>query len=385
MKIFFVESNFDKTVGGSHACMYNLIRHMDRSEYDFTVGFYVDNIYVKKYHDLGIETKILPRNPVRTGNIMLRKICNWYRLEYSFIKYLENYFRSKRFDLVVQNNSIKLSLPFVRACKGLNIPVLAYERGISLYSKKFVKATGAIQASIAISDAVKQNLMSYKFRSPIIERIYDGIDPLGFAVKRSPDEIKRDLNISPKSRIIGMIGNIKPWKGQQYFVDAFLELAKQYNDLYGLVIGGCAEEDREFQASLSQTVSKAGLANRLMFLGFRTDVPDLLSIFDVFVHASRRAEPFGMVVLEAMAARKPIIATNMGGPVEILNKGKCGILVPPKDGKAIADACTKYLDDPDFKEEMIDRAYKRVVENFHINQTAERKDRLFKRIYDSRK
>jgi len=385
MKIFFFDTCPDGTVGGSHACMYNLIRNIDPSEMNFTAGFYADNIYAQRYRDLGINVEIVPfTKPLKSRNIVLRKGLNWYRLEYKRGKYLEDYFQRNRFNLVVINNSIYSGLLFVRISKKMDIPIIVYERGFADYTKKQIKATADIQASIPVSDAVHQNLLRYNFRTKIIERIYDGIDPSRFVLQRNPAAIKADLNIPPNSRIIGIIGNVKPWKGQQYFIDAFLQLAKKNDDLYGLVIGGWAEEDREFQAGLKETVTKAHLGNRLMFLGYRTDVPELLSIFDVFVHASRRAEPFGMVILEAMAAKKPIIATNLGGPIEILNKGECGILVPPKDGKAIGEASVKYLNKPDFRQEMADRAYERLLRNYHISQTVEKTVRLFKRIYDSR-
>ncbi|NIQ14005.1 MAG: glycosyltransferase, partial [Candidatus Dadabacteria bacterium] len=101
-----------------------------------------------------------------------------------------------------------------------------------------------------------------------------------------------------------------------------------------------------------EKVKKESLENRIQFLGYRTDVPDLLSILNVFVHASIKPEPFGMVILEAMAAKRPVIATALGGPLEILENEKCGLLVPPKDTRALIEGCQRYLDDPSFSKEM---------------------------------
>lgn len=381
MKIFFCETNDDGTVGGSHACMYNLIKHMDRSGIKFVVGFYSDNSYVPGYKELGVDVKILPlRNPLRSGNIILRKALNWYRLEYKAQRYLENYLRREGFDLVVLNNSIFASLPFVKVCKKLSLPVIVYERGIGYFEKKHIRSTIDIQASIPVSRAVKQFLSDYNYKAKIIEIIYDGVDPSGYRVNRSTAEIKNKLNIPVASRVIGIVGNIRPWKGQKYFVEGFEKLSEQYDDIYGLVVGGCATEDRTFETSLKETVRKAGLQDRLIFLGYRRDVPELLSILDVFVHASTKPEPFGMVILEAIAAKKPVVATGLGGPIEILNNGECGILVPPRDGKRIAEACMKYLDDPVFKQEMVNKAYERLNTQFHINQTVNQTVSLYERI-----
>ena len=385
MKIFFCETFDDGTVGGSHACMYNLIRHMDRSEMTCTVGFLGENMYVQKYRDLGIPVTILPiRNPLISANIMVRKAINWYRLEYKAGKYLEDYFRRERFDLIVLNNSIFVSLLFVSVCMKLHIPVICYERGFAAYTRKHVKASADLDCSIPVSDAVRTHMINNGFRAEYIERIYDGIDPTAYVVEDTPVSIKSGLNIPFASRVVGIIGNIRPWKGQKYFINAFLELSSEYEDLYGIVAGGWSKEDERFVDILKKTVQEAGMGHRVMFLGYRRDVPDLLSIFDVFVHASTKPEPFGMVILEAMAARKPVVATNLGGPIEILNNGECGMLVTPKAGKEIAAACIKYLDDPEFHRSTVDKAYKRLLADFHINQTVEKTAKLFGEICRSR-
>jgi glycosyltransferase involved in cell wall biosynthesis len=127
-------------------------------------------------------------------------------------------------------------------------------------------------------------------------------------------------------------------------------------------------------------VREAGLDSKVRFLGQRSDVPDLMSCSDVFVHASIKPEPFGMVILEAMAARKPVVATDSGGPVEILNNGEFGILVPPRDGNAITAACLRYLDDDDFRERTIEEAYERVMRDFHISRTVRRTTEFFGRV-----
>ena len=313
---------------------------------------------------------------------MGNRIYNWYNLEYKNGQYLKNYFQGEKFDLVVLNNSVFVSLLFVRVCKKLSIPIVTYERGIAYFEKQHIRATGDIQASIPISDAVHEFLLKHNYRARIIERIYDGIEPSSVWTHRSPAEIKAALGIPEVSRVVGIIGNIRPWKGHRYFVEAFLQLSRKYDDLYGLIIGGWARQDEEFQAELLRTTREAGLSDRLLFLGYRTDTPELLSILDVMVHASIKPEPFGMVLLESMAAKRPIVATNFGGPLEILNKGECGILVPPKDSKAIGNACSRYLEDRPFSQKMTDIAYKRLVSNFHISQTVKKTTELYSRVIE---
>lgn len=384
MRIFFCETFDDGTVGGSHTCMYNLIRHMDRTQIQCTAGFYSHNAYVPRYQDIGVDVEILPyAKPFEHRNIFYRKAVNWYRRDYRFKQYLSDFFRRKGFSLAVLNNSIYASLPFVQVCKRLRIPVVVYERGLGCFEPKHIRATADIQASIPMSDAILKFIVESRFQAPIIQRIYDGIDPAGIQPKRRPSEIKKSVGIPEESRVVGIIGNVRPWKGHRFFVEAFVELSRGHKDLYGFVVGGWGKEDEQFQKDLSTVVEKEGLGDRLKFLGYRPDVPDLLSIFDVFVHASIKPEPFGMVILEAMAARRPVVATDFGGPVEILRSGECGILVPPKDAGAIAAACDRYLRDQRFAREKVDHAYERLEKDFHIRLTVEKATALFRRVVEN--
>lgn len=382
MRLFFCETFDDGTVGGSHACMYNLIRNMNAPDIEITVGFYGPNLYVEKYREIGVKVEILPfGSRVRNGNPLARKARNWYRERFSEPAWLREWMIGRNFDLIVLNNSIHVSLLFVDVCHSLGIPLVVYERGIGIFWKRDIDASGKVEASIPVSDAVRDHLLQSGFRTERIEMIYDGIDPSAMAIRVPVERVKEKLGIPPGSRLIGIVGNLRPWKGQKYFVEAFMSLARDHSDLHGLVVGGWSEEDRGYQAGLADIVNKAGLSERLIFLGFRKDVPELLSAMDVFVHASIKPEPFGMVLLEAMASRVPVIATNMGGAVEILDSGRCGILVPPRDAGAISDACGKYFDDEVFRTETVERAFERLEMAFRIQRTVEQTVALFRDVY----
>ena len=147
--------------------------------------------------------------------------------------------------------------------------------------------------------------------------------------------------------------------------------------------GGQPRKIASSRPQLKERVRNAGLEERVLFLGYRNDVPELLSIFDVFVHASTKPEPFGMVILEAMAAKKPVVATNLGGPIEILGNGECGILVPPKDGEAIAQACKTYLTDTPYRQKMVELAYSRLLMEYHIDRTRKETTELFEKVANS--
>lgn len=382
MRLFSCETFDDGTVGGSHACMYNLIRNLNAPDIEVVVGFYGPNLYVEKYREIGVEVEILPLGiRVRDGNLLVRKSRNWCRERFSEPAWLRKWINARNFDLVVLNNSIHASHLFVEVCRPLGIPLVVYERGIGTLGKNDIEASGEVAASIPVSDAVREHLVRSGFRAKEIRRIYDGIEVDRWRLNADAAAMKRNLDLPEGCRVVGIVGNIRFWKGQEHFIDAVKILSERYEDLYGLIIGGWGEDDRRYYEGLRKRVGEAGLSERIRFLGYRTDVPVLLSSLDVFVHASTNPEPFGMVILEAMAVRRPVVATNIGGPPEILDGGRCGILVPPGDAGAIADACGRYFDDEGFRNGIVERAFERLEQEFRIGRTVEETVALFRDVY----
>jgi glycosyltransferase involved in cell wall biosynthesis len=382
MNIFFLEIAADGTIGGSHTCLYNLVSHLDRTKYNCHIGFYQTNPYVDRFKNIDVPVHLITREPVTHGITLIRKFRNWYRLVYSHRRELSSIINDNNIDLVVLNNTIIASNDIVTICNKKRIPVIAYERGHLEYNDLDIRNTSKISASIPVSKAIEKNMKRQNYHS-VTHVIYDGLpvqEMLNQAVKCKNADIKRELDIPEDSIVIGIIGNIREWKGQEYFVKAFMSLGEKYRNMYGLVIGGHAAEDEEYLRSLKKIAESSDVGKRLRFLGFRDDVPELLRIFDLFIHASITPEPFGMVLLEAMLNKVPVIATNFGGPVEILENGRCGILVPPRDVDAIVAGVEKYLNEPSFREEMVNRAYKKVETDFDLRNTVKQVDALFQEV-----
>jgi glycosyltransferase involved in cell wall biosynthesis len=200
------------------------------------VGFFSENPYIERYRDLGVEVVIMPSVPSRrNGPIIARKAINWYQREYKLEKYLFSYIDRNKFDLLLMNNTIFESKNFINVSNRLGLPNIVYERGIMKYSREHVLATERIDASIAVSDAILRNMFEYKFKSKIMKLIYDGVDPALFEGPFNSVEIKKELKIPLDSKVIGIIGNVRSWKGQKYFIEAFKLLAQKYPDLYGLI------------------------------------------------------------------------------------------------------------------------------------------------------
>ena len=157
-----------------------------------------------------------------------------------------------------------------------------------------------------------------------------------------PRTLRRDLGLPPACRLVGVIGRLLNMKGQDVFIRAAAELAGRFDDLF-FVLAGDGDNRRDYE----QLVGQLGLRDRVLFLGWRRDVPNILANLDVVVLPTvNDFEGTPLAVIEALAANRPIVATNVGGVSEVIRDGETGKLIPIKDPQAIVAAVSALLDDP---------------------------------------
>ncbi len=175
-----------------------------------------------------------------------------------------------------------------------------------------------------------------------------------------------------------MATRLQRWKGVHVFLDAAAKVARSYAHVCFVVIGGALFDlEKHYPLQLHQQVERLKLSEVVRFLGFRADVLRFYAAADIVVHSSIDSEPFGMVLLEAMACGKPVIASNAGGPREIVDSGVTGLLVPPGDAEHLAQAILALLRDPERRLRMGQAGAARVRELF----SAERMVRQLETLY----
>jgi glycosyltransferase involved in cell wall biosynthesis len=149
-----------------------------------------------------------------------------------------------------------------------------------------------------------------------------------------------------------------------------------------LVIVGDAlftEDDRRYREELRRMADEEGLKGRIHFLGFRSDVVPLLQAMDVVLHCSVAPEPFGRVIVEAMLAGTPVVATRGGGVEEIVADGRTGLLVPPDDPAALAAAVERYMENRGLAERLAGAALDHARETFSLEKTVDRLRQLLQK------
>jgi glycosyltransferase involved in cell wall biosynthesis len=190
--------------------------------------------------------------------------------------------------------------------------------------------------------------------------VHDGTAPAAFAERMEPRH----------KSAVGLIGRISPWKGQHIFIRAAAVVHRDFPDARFFVIGAALFGEDQYDQEIRRLPGQLGIENIVEFAGFRKDVNRAMSELDLVVHASTKGEPFGQVILEAMAAGKPVVATNGGGVPEIVEDGRTGILVPMGDAEALAHAICRILSDPAEARALGDRARKRAADHFTLEKTA---------------
>lgn len=177
--------------------------------------------------------------------------------------------------------------------------------------------------------------------------IYHGVTMPNFAPSAPAREnVRSELGVQSDELLIGNVGWVAPWKGQQEFIEVARLIARQCPQARFVLVGAASDERYAVYEQDLRALGARLLGDRLIFTGARSDVPAVLSALDLLLHCAKR-EPFGRVLVEAMATQVPVIAFSGGGPDEIIAHGATGLLVDAGDVAAMARAALELLAEPD--------------------------------------
>jgi L-malate glycosyltransferase len=218
---------------------------------------------------------------------------------------------------------------------------------------------------IAVSQAVAESLYTPSIFAPEkIVTIHNGIDVDRFAGTAKDNATDRRLRV-------GMVGHIAPIKGQEDFVRAAAIMRAHRDDVEFIIAGEDKSHSRENRVALEKLISDLKMEHAIKLIGWVDDVASLLSTLDLFV-SSARSEPFGLSIVEAMAAGVPVVATASEGAREIIEDDQTGRLVPVGDVEAMATAIVEVLNDRTVRKRLADNALANVQEKFSLDRMVER-------------
>lgn len=334
MKILFLDQT--GSLGGAELCL------LDTAEY------YRDSCLVALFERGPFYDRLQQKNiPVQILNplpLEMRKQGSLWQAMRQFDRLLPLIMQviqlSRQYDLIYANTPKALVVGAI-ASLWSRVPLVYHLHDIiSLDHFSWINQTLLIRLAnataklvIANSEASQDAFILAGGKAHITHVIYNGFQVDRYHINTTQVQVLRQqLQIDDKF-VIGHFSRLSPWKGQHVLLDA---LADCPENVVALLVGSALFGEDEYVQTLHQQVEQQGLHDRVQFLGFREDIPDLMAACDLIAHTSVAPEPFGRVIIEAMLCQTPVVAAAAGGAVELIAHEKTGWLTPPGDVQALA-------------------------------------------------
>jgi glycosyltransferase involved in cell wall biosynthesis len=318
---------------------------------------------------------------------LLRKALNLTRFCYwiIFITFPETFLyyrlgRKHEATLVHLNNLIGTQLAGILAAKLLRVPCIAHMRDFEEIHPITRVYARWVDYFVAISQAVGENLKQLGVPKERISVVHDAIDVEKFDLTTTDEKLIEEFGIEPTRPTFGIFGRVVEWKGIRQFIHATRLVMEEIPSAAAFVVGGPSAGEESFFDEMQQLSETLGLAGQLVFTGYRRDIAEIMGLMDVIVHASTRPEPFGMVIIEGMAMRKPIVATRGGGPLDIVVENRTGLLVEMGNAEALGKAILTLLRKPELQKEMGAAGREIVEKRFSSRYYAECIGAIYKRM-----
>ena len=324
--------------GGGELMLLHLMQQGQGAGVDWVVLFLEDGPMVAQVRELGVETRVIVSGRLRELPRYAATVFQIARLA-----------RREKVDLIFgwMNQGQIYGSPAARLA---GVPAVWYQLGIPLvpgWNDRLatrLPAAGILACSQAGARAQEKIAPARPLRV-----VYPGVELERFdpAILPTPAEARRQRGLPLSGPLIGIVGRLQRWKGMHVLIAAMPEILAAHPNAHCVIVGGPHTPEPDYPAFLESQVRELGIETQVTLAGLQHDIPEWMQAMDVIVHASDH-EPFGIVVIEAMALGKAVVAGNAAGPTEIITEGVDGVLTPYGDAPALACAVTRYLDEPGF-------------------------------------
>ena len=275
--------------------------------------------------------------------ITMKMVSLLVKLEQVFsVAHIMSIAKKKKADIIHGNSGFTWEA--ITAARLLGLPCVIHMRGFPSGSAWERKCSPFIAHFIAVSHAVAYALRCNGLCGANVTTVYDPVIPDYSGVDRLC--VRERLSLGENEIAIGNFGRIVPWKGQAEFVEAMFKVLEQRDGVKVFLVGDESDASSNYFDDIKKRVTASKFIDNFVFTGYIGNVEMYYAAMDIVVHSAIEPEPFGMVVIEAMAAGKPVVAANAGGPREIITHGWDGLLVEPGDIESISQAVLALCNDP---------------------------------------
>ncbi|MCT1223898.1 glycosyltransferase family 1 protein [Lactiplantibacillus plantarum] len=368
-KILFLHAGAE--MYGADKVMLDLISRLNPEQYQPLVVLPTEGVLVTKLREANVSVEVMPYPVMRRKYFNPVGALSYF---FDFIKYsnqLIKFAKKHKIDIIHTNTAAVMEGAFVS--KRLGLPQLWSIHEIIVSPRFMYKFTSAVisrYSTLTVTDskAVKVHLeRSGYFSSSAPRVIYNGVDSERFSPANSASYLYDELNIPKNAKIIGMMGRVNSWKGQDDFLTAAELVMAEDETVYTVFVGSAFAGEEWREADLKDRISKSKYKDRIINQGYRTDSQAFYKLFDVFVLPSTRPDPLPTVVLEAMATGKPIVGYRHGGVCEMVSEGYNGLLADVGDTADLGNKILSIVENPELLATMGLHSRKRLVSNFSMD------------------
>jgi glycosyltransferase involved in cell wall biosynthesis len=362
----------DLKTGGLERAIATIAEGLDRQRFEASVWCIArGGAVAAELKEKGIEVKILGISTYHKPFHLL-KLSRLLRKAKPDIVHTHGYFGSVIGRLAAKTAGIPILINHVHSTYWeYRKKHLLMEKFLSLVTQKI----------ICCSKAVEDFVTGYERINPSKTLvIYNGVDEKRFSKIKNSSLLKAKLGLDSDELVIGTVSSLFPHKGHKFLFEAAPLILAAFPSTRFLIVG-----DGVLRRELENRAEELNLSSRVIFAGTRKDVPDLLSLMDIFVLPSSIREGLGISIIEAMAAEKPVVATDIGGIPEVVKDGQTGLLVPPRNPAALARAIIELLNDPGKAKAMGKQGRARFEEKFTIGKMLSEVENLYESLISQRK
>lgn len=386
--ILFIHQSAD--LYGSDKTLLLLLKHLDKSRFNPVVIIPLEGPLKDELEKEQIKVIIAPVLKLYRKMFNLKNLLQFFKEIKSGVALLDELNRDHKFDLIY-SNTLAVLLGFIYARKR-EIKHLWHVHEIIESPKVFRGLFSKLLKNNVNTKIVYNSISTQKFWNVNPENInrstviWNGLElPKNIDSETEIVKIRQKIfKVNHDQVVIALVGRISRWKGQLLLLNAFNALQKKYQNIKLVFIGSPPHNQDNFLEKLNEEIKNYNIADKVLVIPFQQEIFKFWESIDIAVVPSTEPEPFGLVAVEAMLAKKPIIGSNHGGLKEIIVNNMTGLLIEPNNEKELINAIQKLIENQDLRIEFGKNGYQRAIQEFSMNKYISSFEDLFEEMISNK-
>lgn len=361
--VLFILQTF--RTGGSERVVFDLCRRLDPAKFTCSVAAFVDGAFREMLDEEGFKTFLMPMRSARQDGLRIMRAISGFISENGVHVVNAHHFTPFLYSIYgARKNKCKL---YFTAHSRNEIEIVT-RKWSYIFSALLRLSNGAIGISPEISDSLR---MKFNIPASSVITMTNAIDHTRFAIRLDRATKRKELGINEDDRVIGCIGNLRKDKNYPNLIEAF-KIVHESMDNVKLIIAGEGQRRKDVE----ELIRRLGLEEKVLLLGARSDIPEIMKVIDVYCLSSLR-EGLPLSLLEAMSAGVPCVGTNVRGIRDVITDGDTGILVPSNEPNKLSQAFLHILGNAGVAQKLANRGREYVIKEHGLETWIQNYEKLF--------